>query len=78
MSLIQILGLLGAACVVGAYAALQAGRWQSEQRRYSLANALGAALILVSLVEEPNWPSIAIEGFWLLISLAGLWKGLRR
>ncbi|HXA48300.1 MAG TPA: hypothetical protein VNW52_11770, partial [Burkholderiaceae bacterium] len=61
-----------------AYALLQAGRWQSYELRYSACNALGATLILVSLVVEPNLPSIVIESFWLLISVVGIWRSLRQ
>ena len=72
ISATDCIGTLGAACIVAAYAALQLKRWKSEQLRYSLANAFGSAMILVSLWFDPNWPSIFIEGFWLLISVFGL------
>jgi hypothetical protein len=68
----NIIGFLGAASIVVAYALLQFGRLQAQQRLYSAMNAVGAALILISLAVEPNWPSIAIESFWLLISVVGL------
>jgi hypothetical protein len=76
-SLTDMIGTLGAACIVAAYGALQLQLWKSEQLRYSLANAAGAALILVSLWFAPNWPSIFIESFWLLISLFGLFRALQ-
>jgi hypothetical protein len=68
----NIVGFLGAGAIVLAYAMLQFGRLQAQQRLYSAMNAIGAALILISLAVEPNWPSIAIESFWLLISVVGL------
>ena len=76
-SLTDMIGTLGAACIVAAYGALQLQLWKSEQLRYSLANAIGSALILVSLWFDPNWPSIFIEGFWLLISVFGLFRALQ-
>lgn len=76
-SLTDAIGTLGAACIVAAYGALQLQLWKSEQLRYSLANAIGSALILVSLWFDPNWPSIFIEGFWLLISVFGLLRALQ-
>ena len=76
LSYTDCIGTLGAACIVAAYGALQLRLWHSEQLRYSLANALGSALILVSLWFDPNWPSIFIEGFWLCISVFGLVRGL--
>ncbi len=72
VSLTDCIGTLGAIAIVAAYAALQLRIWNSEQLRYSMFNAVGSALILVSLVFDPNWPSILIEGFWLCISLFGL------
>jgi hypothetical protein len=68
----NIIGFLGAGAIVVAYAMLQFGRLRAQQRLYSAMNAVGAGLILISLAVEPNWPSIAIESFWLLISLVGL------
>ncbi len=68
----NIIGFVGAAAIVVAYALLQFGRLQAQQRLYSALNAVGAMLILISLAVEPNWPSIAIESFWLLISVVGL------
>ena len=77
MSLWNVMGIIGALAIVAAYYLLQSGRWKSEDAIYSACNALGAALILLSLVVEPNLPSIVIESFWLLISLAGLFRSLR-
>lgn len=73
----DICGIAGACIIVLAYALLQSRRWQTSQPRYSAANALGAALILASLVVTPNMPSIVIESFWLVISLIGLFRALR-
>jgi len=45
---------------------------------YSILNALGALLILISLYYSFNFPSFIVEFFWLLISLFGVGKYLRR
>ena len=74
MTLWNILGSLGALAIISAYALLQAQRWSTDQIRYSVTNAVGASLILVSLVVEPNIPAILIESFWLLISIWGFWR----
>ena len=71
------MGSLGAGAIILAYALLQSQRWQATDTRYSVANAIGSALILASLVVEPNWPSILIEAFWLLISVWGLVRAWR-
>lgn len=73
----DILGLVGVAMILAAYGLLQTGRWQPQEIRYSFANALGAALVLVSLAFDFNLPAAIVEGFWLLISLGGLLKARR-
>lgn len=70
----EILGLVGVAMILVAYALLQAGAWSQKNRSYSLVNALGAGLILFSLVFDFNLPAAVIEACWLLISLFGLWR----
>jgi len=80
MTLPNLIGGAGALTIVAAYLLLQTGRLPAESLRYSLANALGAAGILCSLAYEFNASAFAIEFFWLLISLYGIyrWLTLRR
>lgn len=78
IALTDIAGLAGSGCILAAYGLLQAGRLNRDHLRYSLVNALGAALILVSLVYAYNLPSVVIESAWLLISLAGMARWFRR
>ena len=73
----DLIGYIGVALLIGAYAALQAGRLDQANPAYSVLNALAAVLLLVSLAYTPNRASIAIEVFWLAISLYGLWRSLR-
>lgn len=68
----NILGTVGVAVIVLTYVLLQLGRVRSEQLAYSLLNAAGATLILVSLYYDFNFPSFVVEFFWLLISLFGV------
>ena len=77
MALHDGIGLLGVGCIVGSYLALQMGRLPATALRYSLLNALGAALILVSLAFEFNTAAALVEAFWLLISLFGLQRAWR-
>lgn len=77
MTLFNIIGTLGALALILAYGMLQFGRWRAEQVIYSVTNGLGASLILISLVAEPNLPSIIIESFWLVISLIGILRAWR-
>jgi len=73
----DIVGSLGVALIIGAYVLLQIGRVRSEQTLYSLLNAGGASLILISLYFSFNLPSFVVEFFWLLLSIFGIVKSLR-
>lgn len=74
----DIVGTAGVAVIILTYVLLQLGRLRSEQLAYSLLNAAGASLILVSLYYSFNFPSFIVEFFWLLISLFGIGKYLRQ
>ncbi len=56
------------------YFLLQIGRMQNHQLSYSILNLLGAGLILVSLYFEFNFSAALIEGFWVIISLIGIFR----
>ena len=70
------LGTAGVVLILIAYAATMSGRMQVGDLRYSLANAIGAAAILVSLFYSFNFASFLIEIAWLVISIYGLWRAL--
>ena len=72
------LGLAGVVLILAAYGLLQARMLAAEHPAFSACNALGAALILVSLAFDFNLPAAVIETAWLLISLYGLVRHRRR
>lgn len=74
----DILGTLGVGVIILTYVLLQIERIRSDQVIYSLLNAAGALLILVSLYYSFNLPSFIVEFFWLLISLFGIGKYYRQ
>jgi len=78
MNWYDIIGTLGVAIIVITYVLLQIERVRSDQLIYSLLNAIGASLILVSLYFDFNLPSVVVEFFWLLISMFGIGKYLTR
>jgi paired small multidrug resistance pump len=65
-------GSAGVVLIVAAFLFLQLERVASNSLLYLLANALGAALILLSLFFEFNLSAFLMEAFWLAISLLGL------
>lgn len=74
----DIVGTIGVATIVVTYILLQSGRVKSDQLGYSVLNAVGATLILISLYFEWNFPSVVVESFWLVISLYGIFRYFRR
>jgi ABC-type Co2+ transport system permease subunit len=69
-----MLGTLGVMLLVVAYFFMQSGRWTHHNVRLPLTNLCGAVLILISLMDSPNTPSILIEIVWISISLYGIVK----
>ena len=70
-----LVGIVGTAlitwCIFAFFATQQ--RWlTAEDWRYSLANLVGAILILLSLITAWNLPVAIIESFWAAISAYGL------
>ncbi|MDZ4699010.1 MAG: hypothetical protein SH809_04825 [Rhodothermales bacterium] len=74
----DIVGLAGVAAILVAYALLQIGRLRSDSLAYSAINAAGAAGVLVSLHYAFNLSAFIVEAFWVLISLYGVARALRR
>jgi len=74
ITLYDILGIGGVAIILIAYLLLQLEKLSAQDWRYSAANAVGALLILISLLFSFNLASFIIEIAWLLISIFGLFK----
>ena len=70
----DLLGNIGVVMVIVTYFALQTGRMSVNDRVYSLLNAMGAVLILMSLMIDFNLSSFIIEIVWLSISIYGLMR----
>ena len=66
------------AVIVVTYLLLQIERVSSTSLAYSLANGVGAAMILFSLWFEFNLSAFLVEFFWLVISLIGIARFMRR
>jgi hypothetical protein len=72
-----IVGLIGMLLVLLAYFLLQVRTLHGNGVVYLLMNAVGSAMIIVSLIYAPNLPSLVLEIVWLLISIYGLARGKR-
>jgi len=76
--LLDIFGIAGVILLVITYLLLQINKLQSAGLLYSLLNALGASLIILSLLDNFNLSAFLMEAFWVLISLVGVVRYLRR
>lgn len=68
----QLIGIIGALLVLGAYLALQRGWLTLEQRVYHVMNFVGAALLAGIAVTERQVGLTLVEGAWALLSLPGV------
>ena len=74
--LFDVAGFIGVLLIIVAYLLLQLEKLPSSSPRYSLLNAAGALLIIISLIFAFNLSAFIVEAFWFLISLVGLWRSL--
>jgi hypothetical protein len=70
----DLVGNVGVGMMVLAYLLLQVGKLRITDLSYSLVNAVGAALVLFSLLYSFNLSAFLVESFWLVISLYGMIK----
>jgi hypothetical protein len=75
--LVDFLGLVGVVIIVVTYLLLQLGKLSSNALAYSLLNAIGASLIVLSLLVTFNLSALLMEVFWVLISLLGVYRYFR-
>jgi hypothetical protein len=71
-------GIVGAGGFILAYFATLQGWLAVTNWRFPAINLLAALLVLVSLTDAWNLPSVILESFWGAISLYGLVRNLRR
>ncbi|HEY8383242.1 MAG TPA: cyclic nucleotide-binding protein [Microvirga sp.] len=71
MSFADLVGLVGVASYLLAYALLQLRIMKLEDGRYALLNGLGAVAILYSLIYDFNLPSFVTQTAWLILTIIG-------
>ena len=72
MMLHEVIGLIGVGMVFVAYLMLASRRWSSNDMPYPVVNIVGTLLILYSLLEDVNIPSIVAQVVWIAISVAAV------
>ena len=68
----DFIGNIGVALILGSYLLVQLRRLQATGLGNVIANGIGAACVLYSLLFDFNLSAFIIEAVWLLISLLGL------
>jgi len=66
------IGILGMACVVFAYFAVERDWLDNKDVKFYVINLIGAILLLISLLINFNLGSFVIEIFWIIISIMGI------
>ena len=75
--LLDLVGNIGVVVLMVAYLLLQLNKLRSDELLYSLLNAIGASLIVLSLLVNFNLSALLMEIFWVLISLLGIYRYFR-
>jgi multidrug transporter EmrE-like cation transporter len=75
--LLDLVGNIGVVILVITFLMLQLNKIASDGLAYSLLNAVGASLIVVSLLFDFNLSALLMEVFWVLISFVGIYRYFR-
>ena len=75
--LLDLVGNIGVGLLMAAYLMLQLNKLRSDELAYSLMNAIGASLIVLSLLVNFNLSALLMEVFWVLISFIGIYRYFR-
>ncbi|HZE68080.1 MAG TPA: hypothetical protein VE135_00975 [Pyrinomonadaceae bacterium] len=67
----DLVGMIGVLLIVTSYALLQLDKMRSSAISFSLLNAIGAGLIIVSLLFSFNLSAFLMELFWFVMSVFG-------
>ena len=74
----QVLSLVGAAMILGAYVGYQRGTMGRDNLAYNLLNFVGSAMLTWVAVIDRRWGFIVLEGSWALLSLLPIVRPPRR
>jgi len=75
---LDLVGNVGVVVLMITYLMLQLNKLRSDELAYSLLNAIGASLIVISLLYDFNLSALLMEVFWVLISFVGIYRYFRQ
>jgi hypothetical protein len=68
----QVVQILGALAILGAFVAAQLGVFDVRSRTYLWLNLLGALVLSIVAWHERQWGFLLLEGVWTIVSAWGL------
>ena len=74
---LDFVGNIGVIVLIVTYLMLQLNKLSSDSLAYSVGNAVGAGLIVISLLFDFNLSALLMEVFWVLISFVGIYRYFR-
>ncbi|MGD2166100.1 MAG: hypothetical protein PVH50_11305 [Anaerolineae bacterium] len=75
----DILGWVGAALLLGAYALVSTGELEGDSIAYQLLNLLGSALLIANSAYYGAYPSVGVNVLWIGIAAVSIVRvALRR
>ena len=74
---LDLVGNIGVVILMITYLMLQLSKLSSDSLAYSVLNAVGAGLIVISLLFDFNLSALLMEVFWVLISFVGIYRYFR-
>jgi hypothetical protein len=77
-TLIDLMGWLGAALLLLAYALVSNRRLAGDSARFQLLNLSGGVMLAINSGYHGALPSVAVNAVWIVIGLAALLRARRR
>jgi hypothetical protein len=69
---VNVVGWVGMACLIGAYALVTAGRLRGPDLTFQLVNLVGGGFLMVNSAYYGAWPSAVLNLVWVVIGVVGL------
>ncbi len=74
MSIVEIIGWIGAILIVGAYYLNINGKLKSTSSGYIISNLIGGLFFIINTYAHRAYPSVLVNVVWVIIALAAILK----